>query len=59
MTDFREMSLKELVEVREKLMQEVILLPKDSGEWAIASEHLKRVNIELAKKIIFELLERL
>ena len=59
MTDFWEMSLKELVEVREKLLQDVILFPKDSGEWITASERLKRVNIELAKKIILELLERL
>jgi len=59
MTDFAMMSLKDMVELREKLLQDVILLPKDCGEWVIANENLKRVNLELAKRIIIDLLERL
>lgn len=59
MVDFTNMSLRDMVEIRERHLQEVILLPKDSGEWAIAKENLKRINFELAKRIILELLEGL
>jgi len=45
------------MDLREENLQKIILFPKDSGEWTIAKVILKKVNIEIVRRILIDLLQ--
>ena len=55
--DLISMDLKEVMDLREENLQKIILFPKDSGEWTIAKVILKKVNIEIVRRILIDLLQ--